>query len=693
MQAQKQLTLEQAVREQYRMFAPTTIDQLSWMGSSDMYAYVKDNQIMSGKLKAKSADEVLLTLDAFNQITGLKYPAMPYIQWMDPGKFYFESEAGFTEVDLKGKKSTLVCAAPSEAELTDYHLATHRLAFTRGNNLFMMSGGKEIRITTNQYEIVSGQSVSRNEYGISKGTFWSPDGSRLAFYQKDETDVFNYPLVNYQQVPAEVRYIKYPMAGQKSEKIDVGVYDINSGKTIFLNIHPSGFNDQYYATNLTWAPDGKKIYIAWINRATDWMKFIAYDASTGAELGMLFEEKDAKWVEPLFPGYFLPNNPDLFVWITQRDGFNNLYLYNTKGILQKKTKLQFDITEFLGFSPDGNYAHVMATGEVPTESMCYRIRLSDMGHERITNTHGTHACSFSGSGNYVIDQFSNLTTPNKIDIVQCDGRLVKSLHTAANPYQGYNVGTTELFAIPAKDGADLWCRLIKPSNFDPKRKYPVLVYVYGGPHAQMVTNSYLGGASLWMHHLAEEGYLVFTLDNHGSAHRGKDFQQVIHRQLGTKEMEDQMLGVEWLKKQTFVDGNRLAVHGWSFGGFMTTSLMTRYPGTFQVGVAGGPVIDWSKYEVMYGERYMDTPQENPKGYEVSNLCNQVKNLQGKLLMIHGLEDDVVVIQHNVQFLKAAVDQGVQVDFFEYPTHAHNVRGKDRVHLMRKVLDYVKDGLK
>jgi dipeptidyl-peptidase-4 len=691
--AQKTLTLEQAVREQFRAFAPTTMNQLSWMGKSDMYAYVKDNQLMVGKLKAKATDEVLMNLESFNQISGLKSSSFPMIQWIDASKFSIDTETGIVELDLKARKSSLVCAAPSEGENLDYHARAHNMAFTRGNDLYAMIGTHEVRITKNSADIVSGQSVSRNEYGITKGTFWSPDGSLLAFYQKDESEVANYPLINYQVTPATVKNIKYPMAGQTSEKIDVGVYNVNSEKTIFLQIHPQGLNDQYYATNLTWSPDNKKIYIAWLNRATNWMRFMAYDAATGNELGMLFEEKDEQWVEPLFPAYFLPNNPELFVWISQRDGFNNLYLYNTKGVLQKKSKLPFDITEFLGFSPEGDYAFVMATGDVPTESMCYRIRMSDMGQERITNVHGTHACQISGSGEYVIDQFSNLSTPNKIDIVQYDGRLVKSLHQAANPYQDVRIGNTELFAIKANDGVDLWCRLIKPSHFDSKKKYPVLVYVYGGPHAQMVTNSYLGGASLWMHHLAEEGYLVFTLDNHGSANRGRDFQQVIHRQLGTKEMEDQILGVEWLKKQSFVDANRMAVHGWSFGGFMTSSLMTRYPGTFKVGVAGGPVIDWSKYEVMYGERYMDTPQENPKGYETSNLCNQVKNLQGKLLMIHGMDDDVVVIQHNVQFLKAAIDQGVQVDFFEYPTHAHNVRGKDRVHLMKKVLDYVKDGLK
>jgi dipeptidyl-peptidase-4 len=397
-------------------------------------------------------------------------------------------------------------------------------------------------------------------------------------------------------------------------------------------------------------------------------------------------------VEPQFPAYFLPNNANQFLWISQRDGFNNLYLYDTKGTLLRQTKAKYDITEFLGFDFDGKHAFVMATGENPTESRAYKVHLNDFTMTEMTTIAGTHNVQVSENGMFIIDQYSNLSVPNTINLVTTEGRMIRNLHTATNPYAGKSIGKTELFTVPGPDGTSLWCRLIKPSNFDATKKYPVVVYVYGGPHAQMNTNSWLGGASLWMNQLAEEGYLVFTLDNRGSANRGKNFQQVIHRQLGTAEMQDQLAGVEWLKKQPFVDASRMAVHGWSFGGFMTTSLMLKSPETFKVGVAGGPVIDWSMYEVMYGERYMDTPQENPQGYQASNLTNHVKNLKGKLLMIHGMDDDVVVMQHNVNFLKACVDNKVQVDFFAYPGHAHNVRGKDRVHLITKIVEYIKTNL-
>jgi len=230
--------------------------------------------------------------------------------------------------------------------------------------------------------------------------------------------------------------------------------------------------------------------------------------------------------------------------------------------------------------------------------------------------------------------------------------------------------------------------LIKPSHFDSKKKYPVLIYTYNGPHVQLVSNSFLGGASLWMLEAAERGYLVWTVDGHGSDDRGRDFEQAIHRHLGELEVEDQMRGVDYLKGLPYVDGDRIAVHGWSFGGHMTTAMLTRHPGAFKVGVAGGPVMDWSMYEVMYTERYMDTPAENPVGYAATTLPTLAKELQDDLLIITGGKDDTVLLEHSYSFLKACVDNGIPVDFFNYPGHGHNVRGKDRLHLMNKVLDYI-----
>ena len=691
--AQQKLTLEEAVTGQFRQFAPTTIQQLQWVPGADLFSFVKDETLWVGALKQGAADRKILALTELNTLLGngdLK--RFPAIQWLSADRFSFEDKNAFWEVDMKLKKAQRVSSYPAEGSNVDFHSKSRRTAYTRDNNLYIYDNQQEIAVTNEPAHMVCGQSISRNEYGISKGTFWNTDGSKLAYYIKNESNVADYPLVDFTTTPASSKTIKYPMAGAASEVVYVEVFDVATNSSVRLSMGRLPENDQYYMTNLSWSPDGKTIYVAWLNRATTDMRFLSFDASTGMQTATLFTEHDDRWVEPQFPAYFVPGSPNTFLWISQRDGFNNLYLYDTKGTLLKQTSAKFDITEFLGFDVSGKNAFVMGTGSNPTESRGYKVNLSDMSLTDMTPIAGTHSVKVSENGQFVIDQYSNLSVPNAINLSNSDGRLIRNLHTATDPYVGKSIGKTELFPISGPSGTELWCRLIKPTNFDASKKYPVVVYVYGGPHAQMNTNSLLGGASLWMNQLAEEGYLVFTLDNRGSGNRGRDFQQIIHRQLGTAEMQDQLAGVEWLKKQPFVDASRMAVHGWSFGGFMTTTLMLKSPETFKVGVAGGPVIDWSMYEVMYGERYMDTPQENPEGYKNSNLTNHVKNLKGNLLMIHGMDDDVVVMQHNVNFLKACVDNKVQVDFFAYPGHAHNVRGKDRVHLITKIVDYIKSNL-
>jgi dipeptidyl-peptidase 4 len=307
---------------------------------------------------------------------------------------------------------------------------------------------------------------------------------------------------------------------------------------------------------------------------------------------------------------------------------------------------------------------------------------------------GTHSAKLSPNGNYIIDTYSSQVTPRKIWVINNkDGKVAQTLLTSKNPVADYALGEVTIFPIKADDGTDLYTRMITPPNFDKNKKYPVVVYVYGGPHLQLVTNSWLGGANLWMQLMAQKGYIVFTLDPRGTSGRGLEFEQETFRQLGTVEIADQLRGVEYLKSLPYVDADRMGIHGWSFGGFMTTSMMLKSPDTFKVGVAGGPVIDWNYYEIMYTERYMDSPEQNPEGYKNANLLNYVKNLKGKLLMIHGTVDDVVVWQHSLAFIKKAVDEGILLDYFVYPGHPHNVIGKDRVHLMRKVTQYLDDNLK
>ncbi len=541
--------------------------------------------------------------------------------------------------------------------------------------------------------IVRGQSIARNEFGIYKGTFWSPKGSYLAFYQKNESEVADYPLLDISITPGTLRSIKYPMAGQKSEYAQVGIFNPKNNRITYLRV--SGEREQYL-TNLAWDPNEKYVYVVIVNRAQNHIKFNQYNVSDGQLVKTFFEEKHDKYVEPENPAWFLPNTPNEFLWMSERDGYMHLYRYNTEGkLLNRVSTGKIVVQEILGLDAKGNAVIFVATDESGLNRYTYKANLKGGGAMiQLTDTQGQHQTQLNSSGTLLIDEYSNLSTPRVIRIIDTEeGKLKGKLIEADNPRKGYKTGITELLTLKADDGTtDLHARLIKPSNFDPAKKYPVLVYVYGGPHAQMVNNSWGAAAPLWMNYQAERGYLVFTLDNRGSANRGFDFESIIHRQLGTIEINDQMQGVAYLKSLPFVDSTRMAVHGWSFGGFMTISLMLRQPQTFKVGVAGGPVTNWAYYEAMYGERYMDTPEENKEGYEKSKLMNYVKNLKGDLMLIHGTIDDVVVMQHSYALIKAFVDAGILVDFFPYPMHPHNVRGKDRVHLMKKVLTYIEEKL-
>ncbi len=689
--AQKPLTLEDAVLQQYRKFLPEQPVMFNWIPGTTDYAYLKGyTKIVKGSATGKS-DTDLLSIEEFNKALNAEMSWFSDLVWKNSNEFWINDGAKFYTFNLTTKTGNLIHDL-KDAENTVFSKVGQHVAYTRENNVYLTKVDKnatgglgiEYAITNNKDKnIVSGQAIARSEFGITNGLFWANDGSKLAFYQKDETDVHDYPLLDITETPGKLNSIKYPMAGQKSEKPKVGIYDLASGKTVF--IQPKGAQDDYL-TNLTFTPDNKFVVIAEVNRDQNHFWLNVYDANSGAFVKTLLEETNSKWVEPEHPAFFPMVNSNNFIWISERDGFNNLYYYDFEGKLIKQlTANKFVVKDILTFN--GGKVYFSATGESPLNTMVYAVDLKGK-QTLVTQTQGTHNFSISDNGKFFYDGYSNHATPHVSEIYHATGKLAKQLTKASNPLTEYVYGSADIGSIVGKDGSTLHTRLIKPSNFDPAKKYPVLVYVYGGPHAQMITNSWLDGANLWMYYLAEQGYLVFTLDNRGSGERGFGFESQIHRQLGKVEMEDQLAGVEYLKTLKYVDGNRLAVHGWSYGGFMTTSLMLHHPGVFNAGIAGGPVTDWKYYEIMYGERYMDRPEQNPAGYEQTSLLTHAKNLDGKLLLIHGTADDVVVMQHNLALVKKFVELGKQMDFFPYPMHKHNVSGKDRVHLIRKVLDYV-----
>ena len=560
------------------------------------------------------------------------------------------------------------------------------------------------------YNIVLGESVHRNEFGINGGLFWSPKQSRLAFYRMDQSMVVDYPLVNTKTREAEPMPIKYPMAGMQSHWVTVGVYEPATGKLLYLNTcrDTTVHEREMYLTNIAWSPDEKYIYIAKINREQNHMWLEQYDAATGDFVKTLFEETNPRYVEPCDPMIFLPSNGkrlpggDQFLWFSMRDGYKHLYLYNADGSLVKQvTKGEYEVEGFIQFDKKGENIFIYANKNNLDGRDAYRVNLKDGTMKCLTNynsAEGTHTVVINDEGTRMVDYFSAVDNPGEVNYVININKPANhrdyNIYRAENPLKDYAMPGVELGTIKAADGkTDLYYRLITPPNMKPGTKYPTLVYVYGGPHSQLVTDSWLGGGNLYFMFLAQQGYVVFTLDNRGTDNRGFEFESCTHRRLGEIELADQMEGVKFLQSLPYVDKDRMGVEGWSFGGFMTITMKLAHPEVFKVGCAGGPVIDWKWYEIMYGERYMDTPQENPKGYEATSLLNKAKNLEGRLLVIQGAEDNTVVPQHSTEFIERCINNYKQVDYFVYPHHEHNVLGRERLHLYQKMFQYYEDFLK
>ena len=708
--------MEDAMLKARTTLAPENLSQLQFYGTTNDYIYLKKIEGKDTWLKGNyktSSDSIFLSLDALNN--KLKQSGLDTVKSMPAIKF----APGRWAMTINGNKIVLEPVLHTYKTIVSKELAAKEnveessagyIAYLDNFNLFVSDVKNAKQVTTDgSKDIVYASSVHRDEFGISKGTFWSNSGTQLAFYRMDQSMVTDYPIINWTERPAKVELIKYPMAGDKSHHVTVGVYNTATQSTVWLR---TGEPAEQYLTNIAWSPDDKYIFIAVLNRGQNHMWLNKYDASTGSFIKTLFEETDDKYVEPLVPMLFVKNNPAQFIWQSNRDGWNHLYLYDTSGKLIKQiTKGNWEVLEVKGFDTKGENIYYVSSALSPISKNLSVLNLKTGLTNMITPVPGVHITQVSSDGSSVLDIFSTHDNPRTVQLINATTSPIvktkksvkdvkqsatnpKVLLQSANPLKEYATGELSIFTIKNNAGDSLYCRLYKPINFSSTKKYPVIVYWYGGPHAQMITNSWNGGpGDYWFQYMVERGYVVFTIDTRGSDNRGKAFEQAIYRYHGKAQMEDLMAGIDYLSKQPFADTSKMGLFGWSYGGFMTTDFMLNHPYVFKAAVACGPVMNWQYYEVMYGERYMDTPQENPEGYEATNLIKQAGKLKGKLLLIHGLQDPVVVQQNSVNFVKACVDAGVQVDYMIYPGHEHNVLGKDRAQLYQKVTDYLMEHLK
>ena len=669
---------------------------LTWWGDQLIQTDVEECYTIDAKTGKKTK---LFTLEDINQWAGsdddkyvrhlmnatFPYPDKPIVQ--------VGNRKAVILVDFKQQKIVWQDSIAGQTAY-DWNPVSKATAYVDDYQLFVVdaNGQKHQLSTDGSREIVYGQSVHRNEFGIEKGTFWSPDGQRLAFYRMDQSMVADYPQVDI--FPREATYEpdKYPMAGMTSHKVTVGIYDLQSDKTIYLQ---AGDPTDRYFTNIAWSPDASTVYMFELNREQNDCRLVSYDATTGERKAELYRETSDKYVEPLHPIEFLPWDASKFIMQSQKDGYNHLYLFNKEGQqLKQLTSGQWVVMEVLGFNKKTKSVIIASNEKSPLQRNLYAVSIANGKRTPLDNGRGVHRGSLSDSGILLYDKYQEPTVPRCIDIMNTSKGVSSLLLKAEDPWADYLQPIFENGRIKAADGVtDLYYRMVKPHDFDATKKYPTVVYVYGGPHAHNVDASWHWASRSWETYMAQKGYIVFILDNRGSENRGRDFEQVTFHQLGQIEMLDQMKGVEYLRSLPYVDIDRLGVHGWSFGGFMTISLMLNYPDVFKVGVAGGPVIDWKWYEVMYGERYMGTPENNPEGYAKTSLIDKAKDLKGKLQIITGYNDNTVVPQHCLSFLDACVKAGTQPDFFAYPGEEHNMRGHASVHLHERITQYFEDYLK
>ncbi len=690
--AQQSLTLKQVILES-KSISPQKLLQVTWIPGVDKFSYVKDDVLYYETVDRNDRGELTSLVKLNGALKAIKFDvqnSFPLFSWYSQNEIWFWNGNKLLIFNVQTSELKVKNEIAEGGENSDF-IDADKIAYTIDNNLFISLDGKQITVTSDTSKgTVNGQIVSRNEFGISKGTYWSPASKYLAFYRKDESQVTNYPILNIDDHPATVKWIKYPMAGMQSEYVSVGIYNLKTGKTIFLKTEA---NSDQYLPGVTWSPDEKFIYVNKLNRDQNHMELIKYNVKTGDKVSVLFEEDNNKYVEPMQGPIFYKNEPDIFLWLSRNEGWNHLSLYDASGTrIHKINKDDWEITSFDGFDDTGVYAFFTAAANSPLDRNFYKLNLNDYKYTPLTTGAGIHKVTKNNHCNYFLDEFTSFDSPYRLNLLDSDGKLIRTVYEAPNPLSEYLIGKTEIIKLKSEDGFDLFGRIIYPPDFDEQKKYPVLVYVYGGPHEQLIEDSWLYNAGLWLNYMAEQGFIIFTLDNRGSYNRGLKFEQVTFRNLGTEEIKDQIAGVDYLKSLPYVDDENIGIFGWSYGGFMTTSLMTRTPDVFKAGVAGGAVIDWSYYEVMYTERYMDTPQTNPDGYKNSSLLNYVQNLNGKLLLVHGTSDPTVVWQNTLLFAEQAAHLGIDLDYYPYVGHQHGVRGVDKYQLYLKITNYFKQYL-
>jgi dipeptidyl-peptidase-4 len=572
------------------------------------------------------------------------------------------------------------------------------IVFTRDHDLWAMDleFGKEIQLTTTGNDsILNGvlDWVYMEELftrGNVRAYWWSPDSRAIAYLQFDESPVETFPIVDFSGVYNTVEMQHYPKAGSPNPLVRVAVYHFESGETVWLDVDTS---DDSYIARLYWLGDSRHVAIEKLNRDQNELHLLFADPASGYVRNIIKESRPT-WIEASYMRHYYETT-DKFVWSSNRDDNTHLYLFKNDGTMEQQlTQGLWEVSALNDVDEKRGHVYFTALEKSFLERHLYRVDSDGKGFQRLSKRDGTHSVTFSPNHRYYIDRFSNASTPPVISIHDATGKLLVTLHDSNEAdIAEYVLPAKEFFTVASRDGLEFQCSMIKPLHFDPGEKYPVIIYVYGGPHAQVVRDRWDGTRYLWHSLMAQNGYIIFSLDNRGSYGKGAKWEDPVLKSLGNLELADQITGVDYLKSLPYVDSSRIGIWGWSYGGYMTCLAMFKEPGVFAAGASVAPLADWRYYDTIYTERYMKRPEDNEDGYEDGSPINFVDGLEAPLLLIHGTADDNVHVQNTIQLIEELIDKGKHFELMLYPGKTHGIGGNAaRKHLFKRLTRFFEQNL-
>ena len=630
------------------------------------------------------------------QATGLGRRAPAQYQWTPDGSaILFQGPTALAWLDLKSQTARTLVSA--KAAIADPKISPdgRYVSFTRDHNLWLVSlaDGKERAITRGgTEEIRKGELdwVYPEELEIKTAYWWSPDSSAMAYLEMDERKVSQYPMVDFSSPSGAAEMERYPVAGGGNPIVRVLVTAVGGGEPRVMD---TGAETDIYIPRVNWLTDARHLAIQRLNRTQTTLDLLIADASTGSARVALME-KDQYWINVSDDLYFLKDGKR-FLWSSERTGYRHFYLYDLGGKqLAQLTKGEWEVSALDAIDESKGLLYFTAAEKSPLERHLYRVALDGSGFVRLTKEEGTHAVNFAPGNASFVDTYSNAMTPPCQDLLRADGSRIATINeNKVSELADYHLSRGEFLSVKSHDGVLLNAVMIKPPDFNPARKYPVLVYTYGGPHAQVVVNAWTGSTFLWHQLMAQKGYIIFALDNRGSAGRGHLFEEPVHFRLGAQELSDQRDGAQYLKSLPYVDANRIGIWGWSYGGHMTLHAIFEDPQDFKAGFAGGPVTDWHYYDSIYTERYLGLLPQNEEGYQESSPIKNAVHLKGKLLIAHGTGDDNVHYANTLALINGFIEAGKYVEVMAFPGRGHGVSDPPaRRLLMQRVTQFFLDNL-